>query len=91
LIFIAESLLLGVIGSFIGLLISYIFIGFTELIGGLPVMINGAKQPMYVFFHPDLRAIVICIALFSIVAMLASIIPSRRAAKISITEALRWI
>jgi putative ABC transport system permease protein len=91
LIFIVESLLLGVIGGFIGLVISFIFIGFTELIGGIPVMIKGTAQPMHIFFHPDVAAIVICMTLFSLVAMLASIIPSQRASKISISEALRWI
>lgn len=93
LIFIAESSLIGIIGGFIGLVISYLFIGFIELIGGLPVPINGAEQPvlMHIYFRPDLIAIIICMVLFSLVAMLASIIPSRRASKISITEALRWI
>jgi putative ABC transport system permease protein len=90
LIFIVESSLIGIIGGFIGLIISYLFIGVTELIGGIPVMIKGAEL-MHIFFRPDLTAIVICMALFSLVAMLASIIPSRRASKISITEALRWI
>jgi len=91
LIFIVESGLIGIIGGLIGLVISYLFIGFTEVIGGLPVMISGAKEPLRVFFDPDLRAIVICMALFSLVAMAAAIVPSRRASKISITEALRWI
>lgn len=91
LIFIVESGLIGIIGGLIGLVISYLFIGFTELIGGLPVIISGAKEPLRVFFHPDQRTIVICMALFSMVAMVAAIVPSRKASKISITEALRWI
>ncbi len=92
-IFIVESLLLGLIGGLIGLLISYLFIGLTELIGGLPVVIHGTQKPvlMHVFFHPTLAGIIVCMVLFSLVAMAASIIPSRRASKISITEALRWI
>lgn len=93
LIFIVESLLLGIIGSLIGLIVSYSFIGFIELIGGMPVTINGAERQvlMHIFFHPDFTAIVLCIALFSLIAMLASVIPSRKASRISITEALRWI
>ncbi len=93
LIFIVESWLLGLAGGLLGLIISYLFIGFTECIGGLPVVIHGAQKPvlMHVFFHPTLAVIIICIMLFSLVAMAASIIPSRRASKISITEALRWI
>ena len=94
LIFIVESSLLGMIGGLIGLIISYLFIGFTELIGGLPIVIKGAEQQpilMHIYFRPDLTAILICLALFSLVAMLAAIIPARRAAKISITEALRWV
>jgi putative ABC transport system permease protein len=92
LIFIIESWLLGLAGGLIGLLVSYLFIGFTECIGGLPVVV-GAEKPvlMHVFFHPTLAVILICITLFSLVAMAASIIPSRRASKISITEALRWV
>lgn len=92
-IFIVESSLLGMIGGLIGLILSYLFIGFTELIGGLPVMLKGAEPPRltHIFFRPDFKAILICMVLFSLVAMLASIIPSRRASKISITEALRWI
>jgi putative ABC transport system permease protein len=93
LIFIVESLLLGIIGSLIGLIVSYSFIGFIELIGGMPVTVNGAERQvlMHIFFHPDFTAIVLCIALFSLVAVLASVIPSRKASRISITEALRWI
>lgn len=91
LIFIVESGLIGVIGGLIGLFISCLFIGFTELIGGLPVIIGGAAEPLRVFFHPDLRTIIICMALFSVMAMVAAIVPSRRASRISITDALRWI
>jgi ABC-type lipoprotein release transport system permease subunit len=56
-------------------------------------ILKGSDQPyiMHVFFHPRLIAIVMCIFLFSFVAVLASINPSRRASKISIVEALRWI
>ncbi len=92
-IFISESFLIGLIGGFIGLIISYIFIGFTELIGGLPVIVKGAQQSriVHVFFHPDLKTIVTCILLFSLVAMLASISPARRGSRLSITEALHWI
>jgi putative ABC transport system permease protein len=93
-IFVAESLLIGLGGGLIGLILSYLFIGFTEIIGGLPVVVNSsAGQPasMHVFFHPELTAILSCVALFSLVAMVAAIIPSRRAAKISITDALRWV
>ncbi len=91
LIFIVESSLLGTIGGFIGLCSSYAFIGFTELIGGFPVTLSGAEEPLRVFFHPDLKTIVVCMLLFSLVGMLASIIPARRAAKISIIDALRWV
>jgi putative ABC transport system permease protein len=93
LIFIAESTLIGVIGGAIGLVISYILIGFTELIGGIPVLIKGVDQPyvMHVFFHPTLLGILLCMVLFVFVAVLASVNPSRRASKISIVDALRWI
>jgi putative ABC transport system permease protein len=93
LIFIVESLLLGLIGGLIGLIISYLFIGLTELIGGLPVVIHAGQQHvwMHIFFHPSVTAIIICIVLFSLVAIIASLIPSQRASKISIIEALRWI
>ncbi|HBF38856.1 MAG TPA: hypothetical protein DDW50_16245 [Firmicutes bacterium] len=88
-IFIVESWLLGIIGGMIGLLMSYLFIGFTECIGGLPVKVHGTL--IHVFFHPSFTTIIICMILFSLIAMTASIIPSRRASKISISEALRWV
>lgn len=91
LIFIVESSLMGIMGGLIGLIFSYLFIGFTELIGGLPVKLNGAEQLRHIFFHPDFATILMCTLLFWLVAMLASIIPARRASKILITEALRWI
>ncbi len=92
-IFIAESALLGIIGSLAGLVISYMFIGVTEIIGGFPVIINegGQNIVMHVFFHPQFKAIVECMILFTSVAVIASINPSRRASRISITDALRWI
>jgi ABC-type lipoprotein release transport system permease subunit len=64
-----------------------------ELMGGLPVLVNGSEQSvlMHIFFRPELIVIVSCLALFSLVAVLAAIPPSRRASKIAITDALRWI
>ncbi len=92
-IFIAESSLTGVIGGLIGIIISYIFIGFTELIGGLPVAISEGEQlvVIHVFFHPDLTAIALTLLLFVLVAMIASVSPAGRASSISIADALRWI
>ncbi len=91
LVFIVESALLGIIGGFIGVIISSLFIGFIQLIGGFPVMLSGTEQPIRIFFHPDMTTILLCMLLFSLVGILASIIPAYRASKISITEALRWI
>lgn len=91
LIFIIESSLLGTIGGIIGLALTYIFIGFTKLIGGFPVFLSGAEQPLHIYFQPDLATILICLLLFSLVGIIASLVPARRASKISITEALRWI
>lgn len=91
LIFIVESSLLEITGGVIGLIVSYLFIGFTELIGGFPVMLSRAEEPLRIFFHPDITTVIICILLFSLVGIIASLIPARRAANLSITEALRWI
>ncbi|NLW48164.1 MAG: ABC transporter permease [Firmicutes bacterium] len=91
LIIIVESSLLGAIGGFIGLVLCYLFIGFTELIGGFPVLLSGAEQPLRIFFRPDITTIFICMLLFSMVGIIASFIPARRAGKLSITDALRWI
>lgn len=91
LIFIVESSLLGTIGGILGLAFTYIFIGFTLLIGGFPVFLSGAEQPLRIYFQPDLTTILVCILLFSLVGIVASVIPARRASKISISEALRWI
>jgi len=91
LIFIIESSLMGLFGGLLGLCCSYLFIGFTELIGGLPVKLSGAEQLRHIFFRPDLATILICMLLFWLVAVIASIIPAHRGSKISITEALRWI
>lgn len=91
LIFIVESSLLEVTGGVIGLIISYLFIGFTELIGGFPVLLSGAREPLRVFFHPDLTTVVACLLLFSLVGVIAALMPARRGANLSITEALRWL
>jgi putative ABC transport system permease protein len=93
LIFIIESFLTGFIGGLIGIFLSYLFIGLVELIGGFPVIIESAGQArlIRIFFRPEPTALVVCIGLFSLVAMLASLVPSRRASKISISHALRWI
>lgn len=91
LIFIVESSLLEITGGVIGLLVSYLFIGFTELIGGFPVLLSGAKEPLRIFFHPDLTTVITCILFFSLIGIVASVMPARRGANLSITEALRWI
>jgi putative ABC transport system permease protein len=93
LIFIVESGLTGFTGGIFGLILSYLFIGATELTGGFPVVVKAVEgnKLIHIFFRPELTVILLCILLFSLVAMLASIIPSRRASKISITEALRWV
>jgi putative ABC transport system permease protein len=91
-IFMAESLLIGLLGGLIGLTGSYLFIGVIELIGGLPVTVHGSAgiTLMHIFFRPGLTAVAICMALFSLIAMLAAVIPARKAAGIGITDALRW-
>ncbi|MGC8765105.1 MAG: alpha/beta fold hydrolase [Brevinematia bacterium] len=88
-IFIVESGLIGIIGSILGLLVTYAFIISTELIGGLPVIVRG--EITRVFFKPGLKDILICVFLFTVVAIIASLHPSYKASKISITEALRWV
>ena len=92
-IFIIESLLLGLIGGIIGLIICCLFIGITELVGGIPLTIGGNGQPITinVFFRPEASMVILCLALFTLVAAIASIFPSRKAAALSISEALRWI
>lgn len=92
-IFLAESWLMGVIGGVAGLLVSFLVIGVTELIGGIPVLLRGDGGEMLVriFFRPDWNVIILCLVLFSMTAVIASLFPSRRAASLSITEALRWI
>ncbi len=92
-IFIAESGLIGIIGSIFGLVLTYSFILFTELIKGLPVFIKsgGKYEITRVFFRPDLITIISCFVLFTLVTIVASLIPSYKASKISITEALRWV
>lgn len=91
LIFIVESSLLEITGGVIGLIVSYLFIGFTELIGGFPVLLSGTREPLRVFFHPDFTTVITCILLFLMIGIVASVMPARRGANLSITEALRWI
>jgi putative ABC transport system permease protein len=89
-IFMVESLLIGLLGGLFGLIGSYLFIGVIELTGGLPVTVHGAAGAtvMHIFFRPELTAVVICMALFTLVAVLAAVIPAHRAARIVITDAL---
>ena len=92
-IFIAESSLLGILGGVIGLALTYLYIGFIEIIGGLPITIGegSAREVMHVYFHPDAVSVIVCLVLFTLIAVGASINPSRRASQLSITDALRWI
>lgn len=89
LVFIVESFLNGIIGGLLGLVTTYLFISFTKFTGGLPILIN--ETEVRIFFQPKLIAIIWCMVLFSLVAVIAALIPSYRASKISITQALRWI
>jgi len=88
-IFITESSLIGIIGSTLGLIVTYLFIFFVEIIEGLPVIVN--NEIVKVFFKPDLPGIISCFILFTFVSILASLSSSYRASKLSIVEALRWI
>lgn len=92
-IFVIESGLIGLIGGLIGLGLTMAWAGFIEGIGGLPVPVQTAGQLNFirVFFHPDILASIMCPALFTLVAMVASIVPATRAARLSVTEALRWV
>lgn len=91
-IFIVESLLMGIAGGGFGLAASAAIAGLTELAGGIPVAIGGAEPGhVHIFFRLDPGVAFLCLLLFSLVAMASSVVPSRRAARISITEALRWV
>lgn len=92
-IFVIESGLIGLIGGLIGLGLAMAWAGIIEAIGGLPVPVQTAGQTNFirVFFHPDILSAIICLGLFTLVAMVASIVPATRAARLSVTEALRWV
>lgn len=88
-----ESSLIGAIGGLVGIAISYLMIGGTELIGGIPVTIQeeGVKIADRIHFSPDPAAVAAFLLLFVLVSVVATVNPSRRAAKLSISDALRWL
>lgn len=92
-IVIIENGLLGIFGGIGGLIIGYLMIGFNELIGGVPVQLTISGQSIWVnlFFRPDLVTILMSMAFFVLTAVVAAVFPARKASKIAVTEALRWV
>lgn len=91
LLFIAESFMLGLLACIIGIFISLLFVCIVNYIGGLPIQLSGYAEPLAIFFDLDLFTILKSTFFFLLAATAAAVFPSRKAAKVQIVTALRWI
>lgn len=91
-IFLAESVLIGVIGSIAGTALGLLISLFINSIGGIyhqPTMYSPAGY--YTLIEPDIGSTLRYIILLIIVAVGAAFATARKAAKMAIADALRWI
>ncbi len=92
-ILMTESALIGAIGGLAGIAGSYLTIALTELAGGIAVTIReeGVLITDRIHFHPDPLAVALFWALFVAVSVIATVTPSLRVSRMSVSDALRWI
>ncbi len=91
-IFISESLLIGLIGGFFGIIAGYGLAFLFNTLGGIPIPPPPGQARGYIaLFKPDLIQALWLWLLFSITAAAAGFYPAFRAARLQIVDALRWI
>lgn len=91
-IFLAESMLIGIIGSILGIILGFIIAGTINALGGFYVPPPpGNSEGYYSMIKVDFVQALGYMLIFVMISMGAAILPANKAAKISIADALRWI
>jgi len=87
-VFVAESIIIGLIGGVSGMLVS---LGFGGIVNAFvsSLAISSGNKTVTLFYFP-LRFVFIVIALSILISLLTGLYPSRRATKISPLDALRY-
>jgi putative ABC transport system permease protein len=90
-IIMSESLILGFIGSAIGIISGFTLSYLVNSLGGIHVSIPGQPSGYQAHIRPDITVVSIYFLLFIIISAIAVIYPLIKAARMSIADALRWI
>lgn len=91
-IFMSESILLGVFGGIIGIVLGAVLAQVVNLSGGIPIPPPPRSARGYqAFIRPDAFEGIIYFILFIGVSAVAVIYPAFKAARMVISDALRWI
>lgn len=87
-IFVAESIIIGLIGGVSGMVIS---LGFGALVNAFvsSLAVSSGNEAVTLFYFP-IKFVFIVIALSILISLLTGLYPSRRATKISPLDALRY-
>ncbi len=91
-IFLAESFLIGSIGSILGILFGFLIAAIINLKGGIyhpPSIFQ--PQGYTAFIQPEISGVIGYCILFIAIAVFSAIFTARKAAKLAIADALRWI
>ncbi len=91
-IFLAESALIGVIGSIAGAFFGLLLAAVINASGGIYHEANMYAPNGYTtFIEPETLGIIVYIVLFIIIAVVSAFATARKASKMAIADALRWI
>ncbi len=91
-IFLAESFLIGIIGSAAGITLGYIIAAVINIKGGIynpPSVFQPDGFTTYI--KPEFSVILVYLFFFIVVAVFSAVFTARKAAKMDIADALRWI